>query len=57
MSSSAVLVASGSVRVKSAYTWRLQEAMLAGEPAYVESPFINQLKAMPVRFAPAAASA
>src|SRR5437763_9822010 len=33
---------------------RFPQMQLDGEPAYVESPFINQLKTMPVRFAPAA---
>src|SRR5438132_308525 len=34
---------------------RFPQMQLAGEPTVVESLFINQLKAMPVRFAPAAA--
>jgi cytochrome P450 len=35
---------------------RYPQMELAGEPTYVESPFINQLKALPVRFAPVSAS-
>jgi len=31
---------------------RYPQMELAGEPASVESPFINQLKTLPVRFAP-----
>jgi len=31
---------------------RYPEMTIAGTPEYVESPFINQLKTLPVRLAP-----
>jgi cholest-4-en-3-one 26-monooxygenase len=35
---------------------RYPQIALAGEPAFVESPFINQLKTLPVRLGPRAAA-
>ena len=35
---------------------RYPQIELAGKPAYVESPFINQLKTLPVRLGPSAAA-